>query len=473
MPGPTRPPAAHAPRHARAASALCLLGLATAAADIAPLEPAPRAELRTLLAPSVLSDAGPRRPAGRPAPPLEHTLSVALDQIAAQRYTDAAETLREATREHPDDLRPWFLLAAAALGAGNTAETLAATNRCLRINPKWQPAWWLRGLTLATAGRIDEAARAYDQAVHAAPDRPAGYFQRARFVVLHRPEEPAALKAALADLERARRLGLQGPALDALLGAAFQHLHQPRQAEDHLKRAVVADPARIDALRALVRLYDEQGRFDEADRWLARTRDRRDGWNADAQALCALIEAQHAQRAGRAAGRIERFYRQASATPGACRRDATLQYARWLERVGRICDAVPLLRRLFDQAPGDAEVAAHLAWVLAECGRDLPLARRCVSLAQRKLGASPYLADTVAWIEFRAGNVRQALSLLTPALPEAASTPEIAWHAGAIYARLGQRARAIRYLRMSLASQRCFSGRPQAEKLLDDLTRHP
>ena len=68
------------------------------------------------------------------------------------------------------------------------------------------------------------------------------------------------------------------------------------------------------------------------------------------------------------------------------------------------------------------------------------------------------------------GKYRAALRVLEPSLSHADRVPEIAYHARAIHAKLGNKSRGVQFLRLSLSGNRAFSGREEATALLENLT---
>jgi len=106
-----------------------------------------------------------------------------------------------------------------------------------------------------------------------------------------------------------------------------------------------------------------------------------------------------------------------------------------------------------------------LAWALADAGTDLTEAQHWVEHAKQLNPDNPCLYDTEAWLEFRRGNCEIAYEKIQEAIPLADSSPEIAFHAGAILASSGRPVEALAFLDKALDSRRPFGGRKQAEDI--------
>ena len=136
---------------------------------------------------------------------------------------------------------------------------------------------------------------------------------------------------------------------------------------------------------------------------------------------------------------------------------------------GRSADAIPILKQGLQKPPYDPNLVVSLAWALVDSGSDITEARHWLKIALQNDPHSPYLADTAAWMEYRGGNYQAALTALQPSLTHANEVPEIAYHAGAIHAKLGNLAQAAEFLKLSLQSPRPFNGQKEAKQLLQSL----
>jgi tetratricopeptide (TPR) repeat protein len=415
---------------------------------------------------------------GQPAasePDLSLQAILTID-FATGRYDEAVARLEPLSHSHANNPRVWFVLGAVQLQRRAWIEAISAAERAIQIQPGWLQAHLLKAMALMGAGHRDEATHAFNRVVEIAPDDPMGYYQRALFVINSGEPSPSDLRRAMADLEQARKRGAPTAEVLTPLGLVHQKLQAPRQAEESFRRALRENPTDLIALGEYVALCDQAGRIAEANERLAEAVARVSARAAEPEALAqlALIQARHAIATKARAETIEAAFRHAIAlVPG--QPISRFEFSNWLDQQGRTHEAIPLLKEGLRHPPFDPDLAANLAWALAEAGTiaDLDEARHWLRVAQEREPNSPHLADTSAWIEHRAGDDAKAFEALRPALPLADQLPEVAYHAGAILAGLGRRDEAIPYLRQALASGQSFPGIAEARSLLQSLSRPP
>lgn len=424
-----------------------------------------RADFMHLDPRQVLSAAGPSPKGDREA---EAPLNEAAQELIQRRHGAAVTRLERLARRSPGDLRVWLLLSVAYLGHNQLPEGLAAAQRCVELNPKVAMGHWLRGMILTAQAKLDEAFLAYDKAVQEAPAEADGYLQRGRFRVLYQFENREHLRAAVHDLNKALDLGAPADAAHGFLGLAYRNLRDRDRAEAHFRKVLDLKPNHPDAVREFTSLYLDQGELSRAEQLLTGARKGVATLDPEGRGTLAYAEALYALAAKKPPADIDKHFR--AALEGRSQ-DARVRrrYASWLDAAGRGAEMMALLREGLREAPFDPDLAAHLAWALADRGQNLDEARRWFDVARRRYPADPYLADTGAWIEFRAGNFPAAWTALGPSLALAEKVPEVAYHAGAIQAKLGNRSQAVHFLTLALRSGQPFGGSQEAKKLLETL----
>ena len=77
--------------------------------------------------------------------------------------------------------------------------------------------------------------------------------------------------------------------------------------------------------------------------------------------------------------------------------------------------------------------------------------------------------DTLAWIQYKLGDLPQARKNLTEALAKAPENPIFNYHMGVILMESGNTVEAKQRLETALASEEDFAGRVKAAELLDRL----
>ena len=133
----------------------------------------------------------------------------------------------------------------------------------------------------------------------------------------------------------------------------------------------------------------------------------------------------------------------------------------------------PALReenQLLAAQPDDPTILNNLAWLYQQTG-NLPKARE---LAERAIGLAPangQVADTLGWILLAQGDAEKALIHLEAASTAIPENAEINYHFAVALGRAGRTADARAILERVLGSGAAFTGKAEAEKLLEDLKR--
>ena len=120
--------------------------------------------------------------------------------------------------------------------------------------------------------------------------------------------------------------------------------------------------------------------------------------------------------------------------------DVDLMYEQALsaEKLGRLDEMESLLRAAIKQQPDYHAAYNALGYSLAERNIRLPEARALVSQALEFAPNDPFILDSLAWVEFRSGNLALALRILQEAY-RARPDAEIAAHLGEVLWAMNQR----------------------------------
>ncbi len=204
--------------------------------------------------------------------------------------------------------------------------------------------------------------------------------------------------------------------------AYLERINSPQDAAKvQLRRAMIlAQQGQLEQARALVRAMPEKTPEDSRNKITVELQLLRD--NQQEQAAYALLTQA-----------LQKY-------PG----DAELSYelAISAEKLGRPDEMETLLRRLISAKPDYHAAYNALGYSLADRNKRLPEARELVEKALEFAPEDPFIIDSLAWVEFRSGNLDQSLALLQQAF---ASRPdaEIAAHLGEVLWTLDQRDKAI------------------------------
>lgn len=315
-----------------------------------------------------------------PADPMVR-LAYARALMGAQRFVDATAQLERVTQDRPGDAPPFLTLGALHLEMRQPARAEAALQRYLTLTAGEG------GGTPATAADDDDDA---DE------DR----------VVQGR------VQAWLMLAQAAEQRGDYGAA-----EAWLARIEDPKRAlEVQSRRAtLLARQGRVDEARALVRQAPERETGDA---------------RAKLMAEAGLLR------------EVKRWDEAFELLGGAAQRfpddpDLLYEQAMVAEKMGRADEMERLLRRVIEIKPDNAHAHNALGYSLADRGQRLAEARQLIQRALELAPGDPFITDSLGWVEYRLGNLPEALRLLRQAY---ASRPdaEIGAHLGEVLWAMGQ-----------------------------------
>ena len=123
--------------------------------------------------------------------------------------------------------------------------------------------------------------------------------------------------------------------------------------------------------------------------------------------------------------------------------DLLYEQAMVAEKMDRLDEMEGLLRRVIGLKPDNAHAHNALGYSLADRSQRLPEARDLIKRALELSPGDPFITDSLGWVEFRMGNVDEALRLLRQAYA-ARPDVEIGAHLGEVLWASGQRDEARR-----------------------------
>lgn len=382
-----------------------------AALDQAPRDP----QILTLMAAAHERDGNPDLAGERLALAVEMSGSAADESLRYARFlirrgrSSAAESvLADARRVSPSDVGVLTALADLFLAAQDwtRAQEIAAALRQIDLPEAASAAQALQAALLLGEGRIADGLAVLETRVGAGGDEGL----RAIALIVQTQVRAGKLPEAVAYLngEMAKRPG--NPQLQLLRAGLHALAGEPDAAEAIFRELLQKDPAAEAPARLLYGLLQSSGRADEA---------------------AAVLEAALA------------------AQPG----NTTLRWikAGELERAGDIDGAIALYETMYAADSSNVIVANNLASLIATHRDDSAGLERAFAVARRLRGTDvPAFQDTYGWIEYRRGNLEEALAYLEPAaagLPEDALTQ---FHLGMTYVALGRPEDARRLLARAL-----------------------
>jgi len=261
------------------------------------------------------------------------------------------------------------------------------------------------------------------------------------------------------------------------LGLLQSDLSQVLQAEQslqqYLKLATNAnDPDRMggvsEAYLALSQMAQKQGRFAIADEWLAKIPAEADplkvasrraallaqqGRKAEGLKVLEQVKTSNPQEVRLKALALSQWLREDKQIPAAfatiekalaqfpADTDLQSEMAMLCEKLGRFEQMESLLRGMIKAKPNDPHAYNALGYSLADRKIRLDEARELILKAVQLAPRDPFIQDSLGWLEYRAGNLQEALRILEAAF-KARPDAEIAAHLGEVHWSLGQKDKA-------------------------------
>ena len=297
--------------------------------------------------------------------------------------------------------------------------------------PELAEAWLMRGALALDDNQYGLAETCFKRYVALIPPRPAGTAPRAADQGL------AQAYLSLAQIAEKRKDMAQAEAWLARIESPDELLNaQVRRA------GILARQGRVDEARQLIRSQPEKS-----------VAEARLKLNAEVQLL---REAKLYQAAyDLISDSLNRF-------PG----DADLSYdmAMMAEKIGKFDDMERLLRSVIARKPDYQHAYNALGYSLAERNQRLPEARQLIKKALEFAPDDPFITDSLGWVEFKSGNLQEALRILQGAY-KARPDAEIAAHLGEVMWAMGRREQALTVWREGLTLS------PDNDTLRDTLKR--
>ena len=377
-------------------------------------------------------------------------LGAALMESGQREY--AAKSLREALRLSPRLVPAQVLLSRLELVSGNAEEAarLAADARMsapsnpdvlealvharianreykeaegpakalLEAQPKRAEAHSLNGLILLARDDRAGARAAFDRALAIEPAS-----RDALEGLLALDLKMDAVDAAVRRIEAALREHPQDAVLYSVAARTYAAAKDPVRAERALRSVLQFAPNEMEAYIALGRMYAEQNRLDEALKEL------------DAAARSQPGQVAPAIMAGMV-----------------------------LELQGKTADARARYEAIVNSNQKAPVAANNLAWLYAEGGGNLDVARQLAQSAKSQLPDAPEINDTLGWIYVKKDLPRLAIPLLEQAVAKDGSQGLYHAHLGVAYAKAGDLVKAKASLGRALKLDPKLAEAPEVRK---------
>lgn len=320
----------------------------------------------------------------------------------SQRYEEAAQQLERLLKDHPEQTGSWITLAAVRLELKQIDQAEAALK------------------TLLSKVKKDDQADGDTQAARS-PD--ANEIDQAHLLMAQIAEQRNDLSQSLSWLDLAdpkhERVNIQGQ-----------------------RARLLVRQGKIPEARKLIRDLPE-----------SEPRDAVMKYQAEAQLL-------------RDAHQIDEAYKVMAEATQRFPEDSDLIYDQAMlgEKLQKFGEAETLLRKAIALAPDNPNAFNALGYSLADRGIRLDEARQLIKKALELRPADPFIVDSLGWLEFRAGNLAEAVRLLSGAY-QTRPDPEIAAHLGEVLWKQGKKDEASKIWQDALKRE------PDNDTLKDTLKR--
>lgn len=318
---------------------------------------------------------------------------------------------------------------------------------------------------------LEEALKYYNASTKRDPEFQPPYLGRAGIY-----EKQGKYFLMLHELETLEKLGYQSPEVFAQMATVFVLVNDLPRAEKYFLKAKDLDNGNLAAAHFLATFAEHRGEYQQAINYLKDATDYTSNPSRWVQVSFYLQRLGQRKQAIRllkdAYKRFDRslevgyFYAVALIDDGQYRRaarmledilnvsssyqSARLAYAFALEGLKKYDEMEEQVHLLLEQDPANSGAYNLLGFSLTDRNIRLDEAKNYVTRALALNPKDNSYIDSMAWVYYREGEYQKALNLLESLTYElVVSTPDIAYHLGAVYKALGDDLRAEFYLRQA------------------------
>jgi tetratricopeptide (TPR) repeat protein len=373
---------------------------------------------------------------------------------ANEQYEAAVACFERAQALDTTDARWPYYLGRMQSHLSQHDRAVTSLEEALRRGPGYLPARLLLAKSLLDAGRLDESRQLYEALVSEHPEAAEAYYGLGR-IDASRGDQAAAVE----HLRKACDLFPGFGAAHFALARAYRDLGEKEKAEEQLalyQKDTMGWPAVPDPfMTALVALKTgaaarlEKGiQLAEAGQLQAAADEHEAALAADPNLLPAHVNLIRIYGTLGRPEKAEEHYRAAVALdPNLA--EAHYDYGVLLNGQGRLAEALEAFRRAVALKPAYAEAQSSLAYLLMTSGKldEATQHYRAALEAQPDLRAAHF---NLGRILVNQGNVLEAIDHFRQTLtPEDEETPRCTYALGAAYARVGNRAEALKYMQQA------------------------
>ena len=388
-------------------------------------------------------------------------LGVALARMG--KMTEAENAWQSAVRYRPDLFEAQRALALGALRKGDMTELVRYASALISLQPTSAEGYAMRALSYTRRGQFAEAEPDVLKAIEVAPQSPMGYLQMGNLMLARKDYRQAenAYQQALAR---------DGSSSDALAGLMSTYLEQ-----NQVNKALAAAQAQIALVPDMSPFYDLLGTtlfdhkrsvqdVDDAQASLEKAV-QLDRHNVDAWLKLSQVQASN----GSTDNAVATCEKALGSNPGEA--SVYILMGQLYESNRDQEKAKEAYRKALQINPQNAMASNNLAYILLQTGGNPDIAMPLAQAAMRGMPESPQAADTMGWVFFQKGAYKSAIDLFQEALKRAEKNrfpdnPNVHFHLGLAYQKIGQPALARQQLLRVLKISPNYSSADDVKKLL-------
>jgi len=380
--------------------------------------------------------------------------------------TAVLKLVRELAKPYADLPEARFALAHAAWGAGQDKLALDELQAAERLNPGWEPAAILHGQVLLRASAADALAF-YDHFLESYPHANEVRLAYARLLVNEKQFEPAR-----AQFDKLTEAEPQNAEIQVIVGLLSVQMEDFSSAEAHFLTALDLNFKDPDQVKLYLGQVAERRQADEqAQIWYGKV-EKDSSQFLDAQLRSATILAKQ--------GKLEEARRRVQGLSDLTNEQRVIAIqaeAGWLVQAKRHQEAFDLLKDAVESLPNSPDLVydyamlaekvsqfeimeqelrklillkpdmGHaynaLGYSLADRNERLDEAQKLIEKAMTLSPNDYFILDSMGWVQYRRGQLSQALDYLKRAYA-AQADPEIAAHLGEVLWQQGKREEALK-----------------------------
>ncbi|MCP3670167.1 MAG: tetratricopeptide repeat protein [Gammaproteobacteria bacterium] len=359
------------------------------------------------------------------ASPQEAAANFELAQLLVQtgKEDDAIAVLQKMQKFAPDHTGIVLGIAKIYSRQKKWGKVISIAKQMQSKHPDQAPGYYYEGLGLQGMGKLEESTSLFDQALKFAPN-----------------------------------------AVEPLIAIAksWLVLKQPDKALRRVQQVIQQNEKNFLAYNLEGQIYASQERFKEA--WVAfkKAGEINPKWPVpySSQAKLSLIEKD-------IPGAISLLKQGLEKTNAL---SLAMELAAIYERNGKESEARVLYQRVLKERPNVPVVKNNLAMLLLYGKPDQAALDKALELTKEfAISESPVYVDTLGWVYYMRGEFADAVTMLERADRGGLKLPDISYHLGMAYYKLGRNKEAMEKLEQALKSEKSFTGIEEARRVLGEL----